>query len=208
MKHIALLGDSVFDNKAYVGGGPDVVEQLRMILPAMWNATLCAVDGAVVKDVRRQLKNVPSDATHLVISIGGNDALGESSVLEAPAGSVAEALQRLAAISERFHETYRQMLDHLIAARRLPTAVCTIYDPRYPDFIRRKLGALALSVINDSITREAFARGLDLLDLRVIFSDERDFANPIEPSVQGGMKLAIGILRFAEGANGLSRVIV
>jgi hypothetical protein len=27
--HIALIGDSVFDNKAYVGRQPDVVEHLR-----------------------------------------------------------------------------------------------------------------------------------------------------------------------------------
>ena len=29
MKHIVLLGDSIFDNAAYVAGGPDVVKQLR-----------------------------------------------------------------------------------------------------------------------------------------------------------------------------------
>ena len=34
MKHIVLLGDSIFDNAAYVGGGPDVIEQLRSTLAA------------------------------------------------------------------------------------------------------------------------------------------------------------------------------
>jgi hypothetical protein len=33
MTHMALLGDSVIDNKTYVGGGPDVTEQLRMFAP-------------------------------------------------------------------------------------------------------------------------------------------------------------------------------
>ncbi len=28
MKHVVLLGDSIFDNKAYVGDGPDVITQL------------------------------------------------------------------------------------------------------------------------------------------------------------------------------------
>jgi hypothetical protein len=33
MAHVALLGDSVFDNAAYVAGGQDVVTQLRARLP-------------------------------------------------------------------------------------------------------------------------------------------------------------------------------
>jgi hypothetical protein len=45
--HIVLLGDSIFDNGAYVSGGPDVVAQLRSRLPQGWEATLLAVDGAV-----------------------------------------------------------------------------------------------------------------------------------------------------------------
>ena len=51
MSHVVLLGDSIFDNAAYVAGGPDVVEQLRERLPAGSQATLCAVDGAVTRDV-------------------------------------------------------------------------------------------------------------------------------------------------------------
>jgi hypothetical protein len=53
------------------------------------------------------------------------------------------------------------------------------------------------NVINDVITREALSRGFTLIDLRVMFADDNDFANPIEPSVQGGMKLARAIHRFA-----------
>ena len=55
MKHIVLLGDSVFDNAAYVAGGPDVIEQVRERLPAGWRATLRAVDGSVIGSVERQL---------------------------------------------------------------------------------------------------------------------------------------------------------
>ncbi len=66
MGHIVLLGDSVFDNLAYVRPGePDVVRQLRGLLPAGWGATLAAVDGAVTGGVRRQLERVPPGATAL-----------------------------------------------------------------------------------------------------------------------------------------------
>ncbi len=59
MKHIALLGDSIFDNAAYVRGGPDVIKQLQVKMPEGWKATLKAVDGSMVHDVQRQLAKLP-----------------------------------------------------------------------------------------------------------------------------------------------------
>ena len=83
MTHIVLLGDSIFDNGAYVGTGePDVVGQVRGILPGGWRATLNAVDGAGMADIRGQIARLPPDASHLVVSVGGNDVLAEVSVLE------------------------------------------------------------------------------------------------------------------------------
>jgi hypothetical protein len=58
------------------------------------------------------------------------------------------------------------------------------------------LAATALTALNDAITREAFARSVDCIDLRIICDDDRDFANPIEPSVHGGAKIAAAILRL------------
>ena len=87
--HIVLLGDSIFDNGAYVRGGPDVVTQLRELLPAGSHATLAAIDGDVIDGVARQLSRVPADATHLVVSVGGNDALGHSGLLDRRASSSA-----------------------------------------------------------------------------------------------------------------------
>jgi hypothetical protein len=93
MPHIVLLGDSIFDNKSYVGtGGKDVVTHLREMLPGSgdWQATLNAVDGAVIEGVtQRQLQGVSSEATHLVISVGGNNAIGNVDVLEMRANSAA-----------------------------------------------------------------------------------------------------------------------
>ena len=44
MKHVVLLGDSIFDNKRFVGDGPDVIKELSGALPAGWQATLNAVE--------------------------------------------------------------------------------------------------------------------------------------------------------------------
>src|SRR5690349_6873583 len=59
MTHIVLLGDSVFDNAAYVAGGTDVIRQLRYITPAGWQATLKARDGALIAEIDGQLDRLP-----------------------------------------------------------------------------------------------------------------------------------------------------
>ena len=60
MRHVVLLGDSVFDNAAYVGSDPDVVRQLREALPADWRASLVARDGAVIADLPAQPEEAAS----------------------------------------------------------------------------------------------------------------------------------------------------
>jgi hypothetical protein len=102
MGHIVLLGDSIFDNAAYTRGQPDVVAHLRSMLPDGWKATLLAVDGATTARLTPQLERVPSDATHLIVSIGGNDALGNIDMLSLPARSTAEALAIFADRVDRF----------------------------------------------------------------------------------------------------------
>jgi hypothetical protein len=160
----------------------------------------------VLADIEAQLRRAPADATHVVMSAGGNDALLAAGVLEAPARSVAAALSRLADVREAFQAQYAAVLDRL-AARRLPTAVCTIYDARFPDREQRRQASTALTILNDAITREAFARDMTLIDLRLICDSDTDFANPIEPSVAGGQKIAGAIVRFASGGAAGSGVI-
>jgi GDSL-like Lipase/Acylhydrolase family len=197
--HIVLLGDSVFDNAGYLAGrGPDVLANLRARLPAGWRATLLARGGAVAADVPGQLGRLPPDATHLAVSAGGNDAGRQEGALAGPARSVAEGLARIAAIRERFAEDYRAMLG-VVAARRLPVAVCTVYDPRFADPERRRVVVVALSAFNDVITREAFARGLALLDLRLVCGGDEDFAGATGPSARGGAKIAAAIAAWSAG---------
>ncbi len=150
-----------------------------------------------MRDVYRQLRRVPEDATHLVISVGGNDALGSSDFLGAPARSTAEALSGLADIGYEFERGYRAMLAEALA-HGLPTAICTVYYPRFPDMALQKVAVAGLTVFNDCIVRAAFAHGIPLLDLRLICTDEADYANPIEPSARGDERIARAIVGFVE----------
>lgn len=195
MPHVTLLGDSIFDNDRYVPGGPSVIEHLRKCLPSGWQASLSARDGAVTSMVAGQLARMPADATHLVVSVGGNDALAQSVViLTEPATSFAEVLSRLADMREEFLRDYRDML-RLVLARGLPTAVCTIYDS-IPELGR--VQATGLCVFNDVILREAFRAGLPVIDLRLVCNDPDDYSklSPIEPSGAGGGKIARAICRL------------
>jgi hypothetical protein len=57
-KHLVLLGDSIFDNAAYVPHDEPVVEQVREALEDAWNETLLAVDGHLTLDVATQLERL------------------------------------------------------------------------------------------------------------------------------------------------------
>jgi hypothetical protein len=198
--HVALLGDSIFDNAFYTNGQPDVVAHLRSLLPRDWEASLLAVDGSVADDLFEQVGRIPADATHLVISIGGNDVLRNSDLLARPVTSTAEALRLFGLRVNGFETRYRAAID-MALARQLPTATCTIYNGNL-DVSQAETARVGLMMFNDVILRVAFERHLPVIDLRLICNEPADYANPIEPSGRGGRKIAEAIARAIGATNG------
>ena len=188
--HVVLLGDSIFANAAYTSGGPDVATHLRQ-LAADWDVTLLAEDGATIRGVPAQLARLPADATHLVISVGGNDALQNGDLLAFTASSSVEVLQAFAARLAVFERAYRTVIAEAASAGR-PVVVCTVYNGAL-DAARAVAARVGLAVFNDAILRAAIDLRLDTLELRSICTEPSDYANPIEPSVQGGRKIAHAI---------------
>jgi len=191
--HVGLLGDSVLDNGAYTSGGPAVVTQLQSMLPTGWRASLLALDGAMMADLDRQLSELPSDVTHVVVSIGGNDVLQNLDVVRLSIKSASDALLTLGKRAQGFERGYRAAIDRV---RRLgrPTTVCTIYNGN----LSGQEGAaarVALMAFNDAILRVAFEEHLQVIDLRLVCTEPADYANPIEPSSRGGEKIARAIMR-------------
>jgi hypothetical protein len=191
--HVALLGDSIFDNIAYTNGEPDVVTHLRDLLPSGWKATLLAVDGSVTADLAEQLPKVSANVTHVLISMGGNDALANSDVLTLRVASMAEALTALGQRASRFEKHYRAAINAATALRRT-TTLCTIYNGNLSGE-EAPLARTALTVFNDVILRVAFEHQLSVIDLRLVCTNPEDYANPIEPSGRGGQKIAEAITR-------------
>jgi hypothetical protein len=141
------------------------------------------------------LARLPADATHLVVSAGGNNALDHSGlILREPATSFAQTLRHLAEIQEEFQEVYRGMLRAVLAPGRA-AAVCTVYDA-IPGLDGAERAGLCL--FNDVILREAFRAGVPVIDLRLVCTEASDYAksSPIEPSVSGGGKIARAVIRL------------
>jgi hypothetical protein len=194
---IALLGDSIFDNAAYVGREPDVISHLRAMLPHNWQASLLAVDGSVTVDLKGQLAKV-RDEDHLVVSMGGNDAIMSSNLLHAPVSSTAEALMMFSWRMSQFEAEYRSAIDAALTLKR-KTTVCTIYNGNLGE-AEAPLARVGLTIFNDVILRIAFERHLPIIDLRLVCSDPSDYANPIEPSGSGGKKIAAAIARSLQSS--------
>ena len=192
MGHLVLLGDSTFDNAAYVAPGATILDQVRVGLPDGWRATQGAIDGSMIADVPRQLEQAPPDATHLVLSVGGNDLMGEASALGARVETVGEGMRLLADIRERFADDYRELLRALDASGRA-CAVCTIYNPQFPDPALQREAVAALGMFNDAIIQAAYGLRFPVIDLRALCHSDEDFATPIEPSSTGGEKIARAI---------------
>jgi lysophospholipase L1-like esterase len=197
--NIALLGDSTLDNRAYTAGGPDVRAHLERLLAGSGHATLLAVDGAMIADVRGQLERLrdaaPADRpfSHLVLSVGGNDLLAEVDVLGQAAESVAQALVLVRERSEDFGRRYRSLLDEVLQVA-LPTVVCTVYNGAFPDPVESAAIETAMRVFDHEILAAAADRDVPVVDLRRVCDDADDYWNPIEPNERGGAKIAAALL--------------
>lgn len=200
MPHLVLIGDSILDNAAYTRGGPDVVSQVRGLLPSGWEATLLAVDGSTTDHVAGQLGRLPRQATHLVLSVGGNDALMHLKILEIPVSSMAKSIETLADIGSDFERRHRLAIAACLDTA-LPLAVCTVYNGCFDDQSFQRLASATLTVFNDAIIRVAIEHSLPVIDLRFVCAAAEDYANPIEPSSVGGAKIARVIVGLICGAN-------
>ena len=202
--HIALLGDSTLDNKVYTGGAPSVTEHLNDLLPNGSRASLVAVDGAQVRDIPYQLDTCPPEATHIVLSVGGNDAAMGIGLLSQSARTVGDVLSVLHEATERFDAAYRSALQKVVATG-LPVTVCAVYNGNFPDEISGVAGqaigasqaivSTALRLWNDRIIQAALDHTCPVIDLRRVCTEPSDFTRQIEPSAQGGRTIAEALFR-------------
>ncbi len=204
---VILLGDSIFDNAAYVPGEPCVTEQLQELVPDHVSVRMLAVDGDCIRHVKGQLEQAPDDTTHLFVSVGGNDALEHYETLLGDYHVARDLMTLLREIQIGFRKQYRSMLE-VVAGLNRSTAVCTIYD-KVPKI--EAIALTALSFFNDVIVAEATAMKLPIVDLRHVCNEVSDYSHrsPIEPSSKGGKKIAGALHQvYAEHDFAIGRSVV
>tara|TARA_R110002124_G_scaffold7591_2_gene43131 strand:+ start:1310 stop:1978 length:669 start_codon:yes stop_codon:yes gene_type:complete len=211
-KKLILLGDSVFDNIAYLDRDEkSVTQHLQSKLDtSLWDITVEAVDGATTKTIKPQYTKAGLDMldntnSTIIVSIGGNDALNYVNSLDNL------SLENLHNIKSQFYCDYRTAIDE-IAETGQQLYICTIYNPKFPDPVMQKRAEAGLSIFNDIILTTANDLWEDylcgygnvmmevknakypLIDLRNVCRDDKSFANAIEPSGYGGDKITNEII--------------
>ena len=197
MAVVNLLGDSIIDNKIYVGPHElSVTEHLHNLTDDVINSI--AVDGHTTKDViRAQLDKLPYYSTHQVLSIGGNDLLQNMFFLKNTENLTAnEVFEQSVGIMAPIKRRYQTIVEKL-SLQNSNILLCTVYegnllnDPLLYDIA---LSSKAMvSMLNDIVYSTANTFNAQVLELRTIFTMPKDYANPIEPSHIGGSKFALEI---------------
>jgi len=80
--------------------------------------------------------------------------------------------------------------------------LCTVYEGNLnSDIFYRDISFASMamvSMLNDIIFSIGATYNVDVLELRNIFTEKEDYANPIEPSHIGGKKLASRIIDWIQ----------
>ena len=201
--YVSLLGDSIIDNKVYVGEGElSVTEHLQYNSSS--NFTMIAVDGDTTEDVlENQLDNLKEPVSHIVLSIGGNDLLQNLHLLQDETSGMKFALEKSSELIGEIQENYTKILEHL-SQYDAKVLLCTVYEGDLESDVLLaeydKAGQAMLKMHNDTVYYLASKFEVDVLELRNIFTNKEDYANPIEPSHIGGEKLAKAIIQWMKNS--------
>ncbi len=220
MSKVALLGDSIIDNKVYVG--PDefsVREHLESLSDLEFSQI--AVDGhTTVGVLQEQIDKIEKDTDFIVLSIGGNDLLEYLYLLVDDINKhiFSRNLEIMNSFVEPIRERYEEIVERLVKQEG-KVLLCTVYNgdfergdgyetlevnqqftSTYGNMFEGKQEAAGViaRVFNDVVYSTGNKFGIEVLELREIFTESADYANPIEPSHIGGRKLAEKILEWIE----------
>ena len=201
--YVSLLGDSIIDNKLYVEKGElSVTEHLQN--KSSSNFTMIAVDGDTTEEVLdNQLDILKDPVSHIVLSIGGNDLLQNLHLLQDETSGMKFALEKSSELIGEIQENYTKILEHL-SQYDAKVLLCTVYEGDLESDVLLaeydKAGQAMLKMHNDTVYFLASKFEVDVLELRNIFTNKEDYANPIEPSHIGGERLAKAIIQWIKNS--------
>lgn len=198
MPTIVLLGDSSFNNVKYAPQGASILELLRTRLPEGLKAVSRALDGNSILDVYAQANKLPSEASHLFVSVGMTDAMKHEGIFFKKNVNAIAVFEQLYTIREGFRDKYEAMVRNLLNLR-LPLTVSTLFSPSPPNQNMRHALSAGMAVFNDAILDSARAFGLPVLDMQSLVRAPGDYADPMHPSAGAGARIAERIAAIATG---------
>ena len=177
-KTILLLGDSMLANHSYVEKGHSIKDYIEEIFPKD-RVFMLAKNNSTIQDVFHQLDKIPFDldksTTYIFLSAGGNDLLN------------AEPDLNSRTLNQIF-DKYTILVDSIIT--RLPNAklyALTLYTPQdQPDHPY-------ISIWNQKLKKLLPFR--NIIDTSLLINSKKDLVYNIEPSANGGKKIATAILQ-------------
>ena len=182
-QHVILCGDSALNNKNVTGFDPEtelsIEGELNRALGDESRAIVrvLATPGHCMKDfTQTQLPQVPAMATHIFLSIGGNDALAKAKELFEQPGKISLLLGFIHWLFFLFSLEYYQTLSTLKTIGKSQVFICTLYTPdmKKAFWWKRWLCAFALWHLNRVIRTVAHQFNYDILDLAVICDPKTD----------------------------------
>lgn len=184
-----LLGDSIFQNEAYVSDGKSVN---NLLLERTNGNTIClAVDHSKIIDIYDQVLKIPdsfnSSSTTIFLSAGGNDILNHY-------------------VDDNNDITNKNILGTMFAAyknliksirNKIPNANIVLLDIYYPENLTYKQYHQIIKEWNEKIynyARESKNNIKGVLKISGVLTKSDDFTLGIEPSSIGSQKLVEAIL--------------
>ena len=128
MNQVILLGDSIIDNKVYVGSNElSVLEHLEKL--SLDKYLQIALDGATTHHVlNKQLDFVREEHSHIVLSVGGNDLLSNIGfLLQDLKYSPNSILEQLKNLVTPIVQNYETIVSNL-ASYSATSLLCTVYE--------------------------------------------------------------------------------
>lgn len=172
-KHVVLLGDSMVNNQNYVFENESVEYYLKQEYPFLNNL---ATDGAKMNDLNTQLHklkslNTPKDSS-IIISIGGNDLLDNQNV-------------------QKVFKKYKQLLSDVL--REYPDIHIYVLNIYYPPCCRFKRYYNIITQWNN-LLNSLKSSNITIIPISEMLTEKDDFIFEIEPSKEGGKKIANKII--------------
>jgi hypothetical protein len=187
--NIILLGDSILDNRSYVFPKKSIA---NIIEERNQGKTYCyARDGATLSDAYKQIEFIPKEINaYIFLSVGGNNILNHYE-------NCADCF-----IDENSNEflnatfdIYKDLVKSITI--RCPHNKIYLLDIYYPTDEKYKIYYNIVSKWNQMLYTFALNNNnvSGVLQISNVVSKEDDFVSNIEPSLQGGYKIAEKIIQ-------------